>query len=293
MHKLASKTRLHELAEEHNVPEGLFAAPLTYMSAVLVRDLGDPRLRAVEESLRVTMGSGDAAHLVLLDDRSAPGVEERLRRTDALIVPIDGTKEGGLVEPYLLGIQLVRVYGREKARVVKVEGEKPIGTRENTTAFLRALRRNSVVVGRRSEETWASMPPYQAMTERLLGPAIGDQLWVPSDTPSGVLGLDPNGMTVMLGTRWKKWEYLFGVPLRASRMNLPVDDLEITWQYPDVVRRQETDNPDFDKKRRGQVDDMLNEAAIMADEFGLKPSPLVVELRDLCEQWEGELAANA
>lgn len=291
---MVSLERLDDLNDAYEVALGLQGVSLVFVSAVWVKELDDPRLQAVEESLRVTMASsGSVTHMVVLDDRSHPEVERRLRATGALVVVINGDTEGGLARPYVIGFQLIKEFGLSGAHVVKVEGEKPIGTEDNIAALRGALRYRSVVVGVRSEETWASMPPYQAMTERQLGPAIAEQLGVPSDTPSGVLALSAAGIDIFLQCEWKKWEYLFGVPLIAKLVGLSVGAVELTWLYSDFVRGQETGDPFFDNKRLEQIDAMLDEAERMANEAGLPPSALVAELREQRKVWGEELQSNA
>jgi hypothetical protein len=269
-----SVKRLSQLGAACTLEDRLKDAAIVAVSGVLVTDLDSPRFTAVLDTVRSSQ-EANVPHLIMLDSASHDSVAGYLERRGAIVVTIDHDSERGLARPYVIAAQLIDLFASPDAVMVKFEGEKPLFAEgRNVQTVLESLSDFDITTGVRSRATWDSMPPYQALTERWLGFAIGQVLDISVDTPSGVLVLGRGGRRVLIHTtEQNSWPYLFKVPYLGREMGCTVGSIEVDFRYHPAVISEETGNSDFDKKRRDQLELMMHEATLMA-EGGESPQAL-------------------
>lgn len=263
---MSELTVTNERANELGLLAGLgraAARPLIAVSAVMTNDVGAPRFGAVLDTVQASRRS-NVPHMIMLDNSSHPAASKKLDEAGAIVVEIDHETEGGLARPFVIAAQLIDLFAPE-ALMVKVEGEKPLFAGGwNVREILDFGSRFDILTGERSGLTWDSMPPYQVVTESLLGPVIGEMLGVSYDTPSGVIIMNAAGrQTFIETTTVNNWTYLFVTPRVGQRRGQRVGTITVDFIYHHAVVDEETGNPVFDNKRRLQIDAMLEEALKM------------------------------
>lgn len=259
--------RLSEILCETELPERLHGCELVAVSGVLQTSLEQPRFQAVRDTLRAS-AEARVSHIVMLDSHSDKDAFAALEEVGAIVINIDHGTEGGLAKPYVMAAQLIELCAPE-AVMVKFEGEKPLFEHErNVDVILTACKVNHIVTGERSEDTWASMPPFQVQTEYPLGYVIGELLGISFDTPSGIIAMNSDGRRLFV--EWvgvNDWSYLFTIPYRATKnFRYNVGTVEVNFRYHHSVVTEETNNSAFNGKRMAQIDAMLGGALAIAND---------------------------
>lgn len=250
---------------------------LTAVSSVLFPSVDVPRFHAVLDTVRA---SRDAyvPHMIMLDNSSHPAAGEMLRAAGAIVIELDHETEGGLARPFVIAAQLISAFATPETLMVKFEGEKPLFAEgRNVQMLIDAGKRFDIITGERTLSTWESMPPYQAVTEALLGVVIGAILGVSHDTPSGVIALNSIGRNVFIETtRQNSWPYLFETPyIGRGEHAARIGAVPVAFDYHPAVVEEETGNPVFDEKRRKQIDTMVEAAVkVVGGETEIPPTAL-------------------
>jgi hypothetical protein len=266
---LMSDARVTDLADL--VRDRVADQPLVAVSGAKYVDLDRDQNR-LTAALATATDSAKAGvpHLFMVDVESHPSAFDQLREAGGIVAPL-AAGEGGLARPYLAGAQIINLLVQQgvlpnEVPMVKVEAEKNLfGSRDSLDDYLRACRDYDVVSGVRTNASWESMPSMLALTESVLGYAIGHTLGISTDTPSGVLVLSANGRRALLrNTTEDSWTYLIEVPFQGLRLGLAVGELPVTFDYHPAVVDEENGSDGLDQKRRGQFDTMFGYAVNLA-----------------------------
>lgn len=235
-------------------------APLIAVSAVMTSSVETPRFCAILDTVQASRAA-NVPHMIMLDNSSHSEAATKLLGAGATVVDIDHDTEGGLARPFVIAAQIIDLFA-PRALMVKFEGEKPLfESGRNVDVIVRTGKRFDILTGERSHATWDSMPPYQVVTETLLGPVIGQMLGVSHDTPSGVIILNAFGRETFIDTTTvNSWPYLFVTPRHGQRRGQRVGSLTVDFDYHPLVVAEEKGNATFDLKRRQQIDAMLQVA---------------------------------
>jgi hypothetical protein len=231
--------------------------PIVGITGTYYPDLLDPRFEvslATAESWR----DNNLPLVISNFDPNGDGRTERAYRERGAIV-VDATV-GGIASQRQQAAEVALTCGAEK--LLSHEPEKT-----STPGFARdvakLLEDSSIIVVGRTDRSLETLPPFQRRTELLASYILEHTLAIPFDSLAGPRGYTSQGALHLLNypsheTGMNNWIYLYENVLAARANGEAVSGTRTDILYPQILVVQETDNPDFDRKRLDQFWLQLN-----------------------------------
>lgn len=165
------------------------------------------------------------------------------RNPDAVV--LDGRNSPGIGPQTITSIAYAHAHGAPF--VLRIDPEKYGLVDSSILAllldYLAGSSEDIVCVGRSPKVGFASLPPYQQITERVMSRALAS-LGLPEDTASGIRLMNRHGMELFVqfdyAQHGSQWECLWYVLLDALRQGAKVGELFLPFVHPREMLLMET-----------------------------------------------------